>query len=383
MTLPAWILHVKRLRRELLLAMAVSCLVGTSILSLHDHDTARAADDQALGQALAAGLAKLAVEPLANRDRIALGVLANRLVALEQISGITVYTVDDEMLAISGDTQRGQTVTEAITRDNSVVGYVRIMLAAPASAGGSENGWMAFAVMSLSPLLLVALWQLPWREIQLRSAQRETSAEIRVSEPEPAAPVAHTLLAVNLFNQLTLKPELRDRELAHAHHVADAVAERYDAEVEALSGTGLLLVFAGSDEPDRPYQTLCAAFLLARLLFEADTHGQYRLGLHTAKLVDEDRPSLELLEVQDAALLSAVARPATLAVSHALFQSIPNPGRVVATPMRNPLLNQLESTAAEAWLVSGVDEFSQLQIEEHADDLNYSSAAATPSESTF
>jgi uncharacterized membrane protein affecting hemolysin expression len=376
-------LRVKRLRRELLLAAAVSCLVGTSILSLHDHDTARAADDQALGQALAAGLARLAVEPLANRDRIALGVLANRLVALDQINGITVYTVDDEMLAISGDTQRGQTVTEAITRDNSVVGYVRIMLAAPAGASGTENRWMAIAVMSFSPLLLVALWQLPWQQFRLTSAHRKINSEIHLSEPEPAAPVAHTLLAVNLFNQLTLKPELRDRELSHAHHVAEAVAERYDAEVVSLPGTGLLLHFAGSDAPDRPYQTLCAAFLLARLLFKENSHGQYRLGLHTVMLVDDEEPLLEMLEVQDTALLSAVARPATLAVSHALFQSIPDPSRVVATPMRNRLLNQLESTAAEAWLVSGVDEFSQLQIEQHADNLSYSSAAATPSESTF
>jgi hypothetical protein len=223
-TLPTWILRVKQLRRDLLLAVLVSLLVSGALLRLHGHDNAQEEDRQALGESLAAGLAGLAVEPLTNRDRIALGVLANRLVALEQISGITVYTVDDEMLAISGDNQRGRPVTQAITQDNNVVGYVRIMLIPnPASAGDGYTA-QGLAITLLIPLLIVGLWQLPWQRLRLPAAPLEV-VPIAAPEAKPPPPVAHGLLAVNLFNQLTLKPDVREWELAHALAVAESVAD--------------------------------------------------------------------------------------------------------------------------------------------------------------
>lgn len=381
MTLPTWILRVKRVRRDLLLALLVSALVSGALLHLHSHDNALEADNQALGESLAAGLAGLAVEPLTNRDRIALGVLANRLVAVDQISGITIYTVDDEMLAISGDSQRGRPVTQAITQDNTVVGYVRIMLIANPASDKESYTELGLAITLLIPLLVVSLWQLPWRRLRLPAAP--VDEPIAVPEAPPAPPVAHGLLAVNLFNQLTLKPEVREQELAHAQAVAESVADLYAASVTPLTGTGLLLSFDGSADSERPFQVICAAFLLARLLADAESHGQYRLGLHTVTLPANNQAPTDLAEIQDAALLSAVARPQTLAVSDALFASIEQPDRMLAEPMRNPLLNQLESTEPRAWLVAGLDDLYQQQLDAQVRELSYSSAPATPSESTF
>jgi hypothetical protein len=380
-TLPTWILRVKQVRRDLLLALVVSALVSGALLRLHGHDSAMEADNQALGESLAAGLAGLAVEPLTNRDRIALGVLANRLVALDQISGITIYTVDDEMMAISGDSQRGYPVTQAITQDNSVVGYVRIMLISNPTSDDAGYTGLGLAITLLLPLLVVSLWQMPWQRLRLPAAP--VDAPNTVPEAPPPPPVAHGLLALNLFNQLTLKPEIREQELAHAQAVAESVADLYAANVSLLPGTGLLLSFDGSADPERPFQVLCAAFLLARLLADAESHGQYRLGLHTVTLPANNQAPTDLAEIQDAALLSAVARPKTLAVSDALFASIEQPDRVMAEPMRNPLLNQLESTEPKAWLVAGLDDLYQQQLDGQVRELGYSSAPATPSESTF
>jgi hypothetical protein len=377
-------LRVKQSRRELLLALAVAVLVSGAMLSLHSHDSARAEERQALGEGLAAGLAGLAAQPVANRDRITLGILANRLVQLEQIGGIAVYSIDDEMLAISGDAQRGERITAPITQDSNAIGYVHVRLA-PAGATANTYSWSGLGITLLIPLALFALWQIPWPRLRLPASEpvQETEPIVEVAEPIPAQPLAHGLIALNLFNQLTLKPKIREQELAHARAMAEAVADLYGASVEALPGTGMLLRFDGSADPERPFQVICAAYLLASVLAAAESHGQYRLGLHTVTLPADERAPTDLAEVQDAALLSAVARPNTLAVSDALYSSVQHPERMQASPLNNPLLNQLESTDSPAWLVSGLAELQARQLQDQARELGYDSADSTPSESTF
>lgn len=384
MTLPTWILRVKRSQRELLLALSIGLLVSVAVLEVHSHDSSRTEERQALGESLAAGLAGLAVEPLANRDRIALGVLANRLVEVNGIGGIAVYSMDDQMLAISGNAQRGERITAPITQDNNAIGYVHVWLQPVAAGDGSRDSGSALGVSLLIALSLYLLWQIPWRQMRLSAAPAAQPQEIiAVPEPPPPEPLAHGLIALNLFNQLTLKPPVREQELAHARVLAEAVADLYGASVDTLPGTGLLLQFDGSADAERPFQVICAAYLLASVLAAAESHGQYRLGLHTVTLPADNRAPTDLLEIQDAALLSAVARPNTLAVSDTLYSSVLHPERMQIVAMENPLLNQLESTDSRAWLVTGLTEVHARQLQEQARELGYDSAASTPSESTF
>ena len=128
---------------------------------------------------------------------------------------------------------------------------------------------------------------------------------------------------------------------------------------------------------------ICAAYLLASVLAAAESHGQYRLGLHTVTLPADNRAPTDLLEIQDAALLSAVARPNTLAVSDALYRTVQHPERMRAVPLENPLLNQLESTDSQAWLISGLAQLQARELQEQARELGYDSDPSTPSESTF
>jgi uncharacterized membrane protein affecting hemolysin expression len=377
-------LRVKQARGELFVALIVSLLVCFSLIRLHAHETAQEADAQALGTVLAESLARLAVEPLGKRDRIELGVLANRLVELEQVAGITIYTVADEILAIAGDNQPGLHLTQPVLQDDNIIGYVRVTLIAPGMEGADQELWLSLTIALLAPLLVVGLKSLPWQQLQ-RAQPPVIEPE---APPQPKPPVACAMLALNLFNQLTLKPEQRSLELEHATSIANTVADLYAASVEPLPGTGLLITFDGSADTERNFQVICAALLLAKLLNQPDSPGQYRLGMHTVMLPANQQAPTDLLEIQDAALLSAVARPATIAVSGALFDSVPRQERLNAEPMNNPLLNQLESTEPVAWLVSSLAQPHQSLIEQQARELgctadDYSEPPATSSESTF
>jgi len=379
-TLTPWILRVKQARTEFLLLLAVSLLVAMSMLALHDHDDIREADARLFGTSLAEGLAGLVVEPLDGRDRIRLGVLANRLVELPPVAGVTIYTVADEMLAISGETRRGLALIKPVTQDDNIIGYVRITLIRPGSAAARTEFWLALALAFVIPLGVIALRTVSWPQ---RKPDQPVAPIPEETEKQAAQPVSCGLLAVNLFNQLTLKPEQRGMELEHATSVASSVADLYAGNVESLSGTGLLLSFDGSEDAERSFQFICAAMLLARLLNAPDSPGQYRLGMHMVTLPANHAAPTDLLEIRDAALLSALARPDTLAISAALYDQVPRPERLLAEPMHNPLLNQLESTEPAAWLVYGLSENHSTLIEAQARELGYSSEPATPSESTF
>lgn len=382
-TLTAWILRVKQARGELVSALLAGVLVALAVLAIAADDRDASAESQQLGEQLAAGLAQLAVEPLSTRDRIALGVLANRVVEAEQIRGATIYTVDNDVLAISGEPRRGTHVIRPITRNDEIVGYVRLTLGEPAASPATGGLWLSLLVALLIPPIVVALRHLPWQT--LVAPRPATAAESTPPEPElPPPPTSEPrpLLAVNLFNQLSLPPRIRDAELARAARLADAVADLYSGRVTALPGTGMLLEFEGGHDPERPFQVLCAAFLLARLLDTEEDPGRFRFGLHQAELPVGDDIAPDDPVVQDSALLSAVAKPGSIAVSAELFERVARPERVSSEHMSNPLLNQLESTEPSAWLVSGLDAPHDGVLEQQARELGYS-PPATESASTF
>jgi hypothetical protein len=304
-------------------------------------------------------------------------------VEVEQVRGATIYTVDNDVLAISGEPKRGTHVIQPITQNSNIVGYVRVTLGEPPTAPDTGGLWLSLLIGLLIPPMVVALRHLPWQTLV---APRPTAAtEPAPPEPEPPPPPTSELrpvLAVNLFNQLSLPPRIRDAELGRAVRLADAVTDLYSGRVATLPGTGVLLEFEGGQDAERPFQVLCAAFLLARLLDTDDEPGQFRFGLHQAELPRGDDLAPDDPVVQDAALLSAVARPGSIVVSDELFVRVVRPERVCSEHLSNPLLHQLESTEPSAWLVSGLDEPHDGVIEQQARELGYS-APATESASTF
>ena len=349
------------------LAISITVTAGLGVAWLSEGDDKQRI--QPFGSALAAGLATLAVEPLRERDQIHLGVLANRVAELAEVTGVSIYTVNNEMLAVSGDIRKGLAFTQPIVQAGSIVGYVRIQLT-PAPVFG-ENASNSLLAVSALIVLLVPLALFGLSEVRLpRKSHTPASSDIPeapVGLDEPVVP--HYLLVLNLFNQLSLSREQRERELAHASFFADEIAGIYYARVCELSGTGLLLEFDDTADAERPFQVICAAFALAQLLHEADSWGEYRLGLHMIELPRSHSPARDVPEVADTALLSALARESTLAMSAELYDRIGEFARFDSQPMSNPLLTELESTAPAAWLINNLDPAHQALIAEQVREI--------------
>ena len=392
MNLKSRILQLQPVTGLLTLALAVSTATGLSLLLLWSATNTDSERITGFAESLAAGLASLATEPLARKDRIHLGILANRLVDLPEIIGVTIYTVDNEMLALSGNVQRGQPFTQPIIADNGIIGYVRLHLPTSALTPGNTTArtWLSVLLILLIPLLVVLIRQALVDHLAARRANALAAQTPSDTEPDPVhdpLPVTHHLLTLNLFNQLSLTREQRDRELDHATGLATAVARLYHAEVSALPGTGLILDFA-SDNFDsgrmegHGMHVVCAAFVLAQLLHNADSYGHYRLGGHVLVLNDDEQLDLSDPAVADAALLSALAREHTLLISEVMYSTIAGVERLTVEPVTNRLLDELQSIGSGARLISELSPGQRQMVELQVRQLSYSDDS-TASESTF
>lgn len=316
------------------------------------------------GNAAVEALAELAVEPLMQRDRMHLGVIGNRLAELDEIEGVASYGADNRILATTGSLE-GRRYTQPVTLDDSIVGYVHLALHPEAFATSTGTRTAALLiVMLLMPLAVAGGWGLagairagrldparPWR----RPDPVPATPPEEESAPETAADVRHYLLAINLYNQLTLQVDQRDFELSLCLELAEAVAAIYQGQVVNLPGVGVLVDFDHIDDGDRPFQVLCAAFVLLRLLHDEAPFGQYRLGLNLTELPADEALAADHEAVADAGLLSALARDASIAVSATVVAVLDNTARLRTRPLVNPLLEELATSSADCRLVTDLE----------------------------
>ncbi len=133
-------------------SLLTALLLGVSwYRSVEDARSARMAQ---FGNAAAAQLAALAVEPLITLDRIRLGVLATRMSELPELESVTIVTVDDRVIANAGARPLADTplFIHAIEFDGAVAGYVQVAIAPDAfSASGFAAAYL------LLPALIAAL----------------------------------------------------------------------------------------------------------------------------------------------------------------------------------------------------------------------------------
>ena len=188
-----------------LLALGASLLTALviGVSWYRSAEDARSARMAQFGDAAAAQLAALAIEPLITLDRIRLGVLATRMSELPEIESITIVTVDDRIVANAGSRPRADTplFTHAIEFEGAIAGYVQVAIAADAfSASGIATPYL------LLPALIAALLAgsrgLPARVATRSGAGVGRRPPIR-SRPRPWRP-REWLLAVNLLNLMSL-----------------------------------------------------------------------------------------------------------------------------------------------------------------------------------
>jgi uncharacterized membrane protein affecting hemolysin expression len=337
------------------------------------------------GNAMAASLANQVVEPFAAKDLIYLGVLANRTIELPEVVGAAVYTVDDDLVTLTGDVSGGRPFTRPIVRDGAIVGYVRVHID---EADFSEPLHPGLIVASLLWMLLIpaaVIWSDPL--IGSTSARRRSTMRDIGPIPEASADDADRadagsldyLITINLFNQLSLTPDQCRRELEFARATALPIADLYHAEVEPLPGTGLVLVLHPTDSDDRPFHVICAAYALSGLFERVDSWGRYRFGVHVR---DHETAAVDQTAVADAAVLSALAGDNAVVVSDALYERMPYPERVVCDSLVHPLIDELSTIGGRAHLVRRLADPHQDLVDQQVRELSYSERS-TASESTF
>lgn len=370
------------------------------VLAVTDHRAIRMAR---FGDTAAATLAELVVEPLMRQDRLHLGVIGNRLAAMPEISGVASYSADDRLLATTGNLS-GPQYSAPVTIDGDIVGYVRVGLNPPAFEEAGTARWLSLlALVLLAPLTVATGWALAaaigrgdlavkwprWRDVGAAgrtetAAAPEASADTPDEEAEAVAmpaEVRHYLLAVNLYNQLTLTPDARDFEQALCADLADRVAEIYHAQVVDLPGVGILVDFDHTNDPDRPFHVVCASFLLVRLLNHEAPFGRYRLGINLAVCAEDQPLAIDDPAVADAALLSALARNGTVAISTPFRNVLTSDERVASEPLKSPLLDEL-SCAGGGCLLTALEPTIAARVAQQADQLE-TERDATSNPSTF
>lgn len=347
------------------------------------------------GNVAAGTLAQLVVEPLMHQDRMHLGVIGNRLAATPEISGVASYALDDRELASTGDMD-GPQYTAPVIIDDNVVGHVRITLDPESFVEGGAGRLSALLVTALLVALAIAIaWSLagavrrgdlaasPAHRARPPSAPERGAATDPIADVhQPAPEIRHYLLAVNLYNQLSLPPNEREFEQSLCVELAESVAEIYQGQVVALPGIGTLVDFDHTDDEDRAFDVICAAFTLIRLLSYEAPFGHYRLGLNlTERPADEPLP-IDDPAIADAALLSALARDGTLAVSAPFSRAMSDQERLMVQPLVNPLLDELTASSSGCLLVADLQPPFRALVAQQADQLK-SQRATISSPSTF
>ena len=356
----------KRRWQATLLAVSVSLLTalligGSWYRSVEDARGARMAQ---FGNAAAAQLAALAIEPLITLDRIRLGVLATRMSELPELASVTIVTVDDRIVANAGPRTANDIVfTHAVEFEGAVAGYVQVAIAPDAF---SESGFAATYLL-LSALIGTLLAAAAGYLLGLR-LDVEPETEPVADDQEAITPPIHVaattdwLLTVNLFNLIALPSAERATVLADVKRRAALVARPHAAALIELPNTGILLTFVdGVPEPDpeQCFKVICAALLLAEMLDElnearhaaARPELKFRFGIHvTARPTDiPGQPNTDA--IQDTLVLSAVAPEGSIAASREAFERLPRPERFVAEDLGNPILKTLSTSAHDRCVI--------------------------------
>jgi hypothetical protein len=381
------------------LALAAS-LLTTLLLGVSWYrsvEDARSARTAQFGNAAAAQLAMLSIEPLITLDRIRLGVLATRMSELPELESVTIVTVDDRIVANAGPRPLADTplYTHTVEFEGAVAGYVQIAVSPNAfSASGFASAYLLLPALISALLAAVAGYLLGLRLDAAPEIDADLADETNeIAAPETAIatePTADWLLAVNLLNLMALPPPERSAVLADVRRRATLVARQHGALARDLSNVGVLLTFL-ADEPDQCFKVLCAALLLADSLEQmnearhaaARPELKFRFGAHVVPRAS-DTFELNSDAVQDTVVLSAVAPEGSIAASREAFGRLQRPERFVAEEQSNPILRTLATASHDGCvIVSAVADAYGAALDQHAERLRAQEADSTSTPSTF
>ncbi len=352
----------KRRWQAALLAVCASLLTALllGVSWYRSVEGARSASMAQLGNAAAAQLAALAIEPLITLDRIRLAVLATRMSELPELESITIVTVDDRIMANAGPRASAdvQLFTHAVEFEGAVAGYVQVAVAADAFSETRDVTTYLLLPALIAALLAAAGGYLLGLRIDPSMAIEPPVEDAGETVAERPASVTHWLLAVNLFNLITLAAQERITVLHDVRRRTTLVGRQHGATLTELPNAGVLLTFAQADE-DQCFKVLCTALLLAEMLDEMNAlrhtaervELKFRFGVHAATRVNDGTRTPHPDAVADALMLSAVAPEGTIATSREAFEQLSRPERFVVEELANPLLKTLSTSAHDQCVI--------------------------------
>ena len=308
--------HIRSNRTTLCVALAATLIVASSLLLVWVPQTDQSPAMDRLGHTLANTMASSSAGQLLRSDRIELAVIANRIAAYDEVSGVVFYDQGNEILAMAGATELRRHYIAAATMDDTITGYVALDL--NPAAFTPPTPWWAWLVsllcIGLAPFLSVI-------GLQLYRQGNRSLPIVSVPEPTLVSPQESFCLIVNLHNQLALNRQQRTLAIEDAAQMAAEVCAIHSGVATAIGERGVMLLFDHATVTAR--EAVFGAFLVQALLEEFETHGEFRCMLVTVasrvSAAESVRLSVEDLDADfdlDAALtLASLAKPHSLLLS--------------------------------------------------------------------
>lgn len=366
-----WWKRFKPNRSTLPAALLATALCGACLLLIWTPPQSPEGQIKRYGDALAQTLAHSNAGLMLHQQRIELAVIANQVSQLDEVDGVAFYSASNEIIALAGSTDRHTHFTAPATLDDTITGYVTLIVDPAAFAPPSRGlAWLlSLLAMAAAPLASLGVMQL--------SARGNRSLPI-VSVPETpdAVPQQSFCLVVNLYNQLALSGTQRRQAIVDAVDMATEACAIHHGFTTELGERGVALLF--DRDSVNAGQALCAAFLLQRLLSEFETEGAFRYFLTEALSPDSPTELVSLpvnaleesLDLDSAMTTAALARSGSVVLAPQVFELLSENEKAWARPFDHPLITDLNDNAESPspYLVSELPE-PQAQLVANQADL--------------
>lgn len=357
----SWWKRFKPNQATLPTALLATAICGISLLLLWTRSDAPDAAVERYGEALSQTLAQANAGRLLHQDRIELALISSQINRFEEVAGVVFYNAANEIVALSGSTERGEHFTASATLDDTITGYVSVVVDNHAFAQQTRIGaWLlTLIILGGTPFLTLGLLQL--------SARGNRSLPI-VSVPDPVAntPQPSFALTVNLHNQLALDRNQRHNAVADAMDIAQEVCAIHPGIAVAIPERGVILLFdqAGVDAGN----AVCAAFLAARLLQEFETDGEFRfyLDITDSPGAPGELQQLSLAQLEESTdidnlmTLAALAKANTVLIATAVHAALAEYEQDWAAPFTHPLLEDIAADSNTYCISDLPDQQSEL-----------------------
>ena len=319
-------------------AIVLSTVVaGAGVLWLWHADGTADVQITRFGQALSQTLAHTSAADMLQGDRIELTVRAADAVSLPEVAGVVFYNAKNEILAVNGSSDRGPHFTAPATLDDTITGYVSVVLTGEAFV--QPIAWWRW-LASIALILGAPLTGL----FYLNLVNRGNRSLPIVSVPEPT-PQPCLCVAVTLHNQMALSRPDMEQAIADAHAMALEASTLHQGLCVTARPRGVLMLFDPETGAD---QAVNCARLALTLLGEFETNGDFRAAIGQVDVLGgiADQGTLSAQDLDQGTLdtlftLASLSKRQTLLLSGTVCQQLSQDCQALSQTFDHPLAEDL------------------------------------------